>query len=197
METRVKERLIGAIILVAAIVLLVPEMLSGPRSDSSSAAATDSTAVRTYTIDLAAPDSRIKPNTPDADPAPASPAADTADAPTETVNVESEAQRPTQSEDTKSRPAPSKAAPPTGTDNAKQQPAWAVQLGSFASEANAERLTTQLKARGYKAFVSRLDSGSRTRYRVRVGPEEDRSRAESLADRLRRDGQAAVVVPLP
>ena len=33
METRVKARLIGALILVALIVLLVPEMLSGPRQN--------------------------------------------------------------------------------------------------------------------------------------------------------------------
>ncbi len=49
-----KERLTGAIILVALLVLLVPELLTGPGPKSSAKPAGDESAsVRTYTIDLA------------------------------------------------------------------------------------------------------------------------------------------------
>src|SRR5262245_66254976 len=54
METRVKERLLGAVILVALIVALVPEILSGPHGPSSGADAANSESMRTYTVDLEA-----------------------------------------------------------------------------------------------------------------------------------------------
>ena len=55
METRVKERLIGAVILVALIVALVPEILSGPHQASDTGSSAEQS-VRTYTVDLEAPD---------------------------------------------------------------------------------------------------------------------------------------------
>jgi DedD protein len=71
---------------------------------------------------------------------------------------------------------------------------WAVQLGSFSNAENAERLAAELRKRGYKAYVSRTQSGGQPRLRVRVGPEQERARAEQLAERLRREGRQATVV---
>jgi DedD protein len=198
METRVKERLIGALILVALIVLLVPELLSGPRQPGSGTQ--DAGAVRTYTIDLGAPAKSAAP-APEAVPAESTP-----DAPsgTGTVSVElapeavdsGSAETPTEPAPKSKAPTPSeKPAAATASDAADS--AWAVQLGSFASDDNAERLVKELKGRGYKAFVSQTGSGSRARYRVRVGPEQDRARAENLAERLRHEGRSAVIVPHP
>jgi DedD protein len=55
LDSLVKERLTGAIILVVLIVLLVPELLSGPSRPAPQAAATSSQEppLRSYTIDLA------------------------------------------------------------------------------------------------------------------------------------------------
>jgi DedD protein len=54
-ESRVKERLTGAIILVALLVLLVPELLTGPSHSAPAAhvANSDGAQMRSYTIDLA------------------------------------------------------------------------------------------------------------------------------------------------
>ena len=61
MERPVKERLIGAAVLMAAAVILIPEMLSGPGRDSaakpaqtaeSSGEGSGEAAIKTYTIDL-------------------------------------------------------------------------------------------------------------------------------------------------
>ena len=192
METRVKARLIGALILVALIVLLVPEMLSGPRQGQKSSK--EGGAAQTYTIDLSAPTARVAPGATDSPP-PAPPPAAPDDLPTETVHVEStsEPEAPLPKEE----PAPDRTEfPPSGSSaDSGDESAWVVQLGSFASGDNAERLAGELKSHGYKAFVSRLGSGTRTRYRVRVGPEQERARAENLAERLRRDGRQAVVLP--
>ncbi|MGA8706912.1 MAG: hypothetical protein WB646_07980, partial [Steroidobacteraceae bacterium] len=53
MENRLKERLTGAAILVALIVLLVPEMFRGQRGDTAAPASSgDGPPIRSYTIDL-------------------------------------------------------------------------------------------------------------------------------------------------
>src|SRR6202011_5250019 len=56
MDRRVKERLVGATILVALIVLIVPELLSGPKPRMTavqpSSSAGPSEAVRNVTVDL-------------------------------------------------------------------------------------------------------------------------------------------------
>jgi DedD protein len=72
-----------------------------------------------------------------------------------------------------------------------------VQLGSFASRPNAEKLAAELRARGYSAFVSEYRGSGRVLFRVRVGPEQDRARAEAVASRLAREGRKGSVTPHP
>ena len=70
-----------------------------------------------------------------------------------------------------------------------------VQLGSFASRENGEKLAKALRAKGYRAFVSEFRGSGRILYRVRVGPEQDRARADAIASRLSRDGYKGSVAP--
>jgi cell division septation protein DedD len=69
-----------------------------------------------------------------------------------------------------------------------------VQLGSFASHANAENLTRQLKGQGFSVFVLPGGSGSSVRYRVRVGPLADRESAERMAAKLKSLGHMGSLV---
>ncbi len=71
---------------------------------------------------------------------------------------------------------------------------WAVQLGSFASKANAEKLVHQLKANGSSVYVVSSGSGPSLRYRVRVGPLPDRDAAERAMLKLKAAGHAATIV---
>lgn len=64
---------------------------------------------------------------------------------------------------------------------------WVVQIGSFSSKDNADRLIKKLRDGGYHAFVETATQDAQTVYRVRVGPELRRSRAEALKDRLTQD----------
>ena len=76
--------------------------------------------------------------------------------------------------------------------------AWVVQVGSFGDRNNAENKVTALKAKGFPAFLSRFVSSDKSvLYRVRVGPEKDRTRAEKLAERLQKAGNNGQVVAHP
>jgi DedD protein len=190
METRVKERLVGAVILVVVIVALVPEILSGPRrAPSAGDSAGAERPLRTYTIELEEQGSPVAPvEAEPPEPEPVAPATDSAER-SEMARAEAKVQ------------AERNTTPPAATASAARETAsdagWAVQLGSFSNAENAERLAAELRTRGYKAFVSRFESGGQARLRVRVGPEQDRARAEQLAERLRREGRQATVVAHP
>ncbi len=85
-------------------------------------------------------------------------------------------------------PAPVKAGPAS---------AWAVQLGAFSSRGKADQLVAELRERRYAAFVLEYRASGQVLYRVRVGPEQDRKRAEEIAARLAKDGFQTVVARHP
>ncbi len=64
---------------------------------------------------------------------------------------------------------------------------WMVQVGSFGSRKNAYDLRDRLRAAGYASNVVEIPGASGGTFRVRVGPEVDRSAAEQVRDRLRSD----------
>ncbi|WP_376691536.1 SPOR domain-containing protein [Wenzhouxiangella sp. EGI_FJ10409] len=73
-----------------------------------------------------------------------------------------------------------------------------VQVGSFASRNNAERLVEQLTGAGYDAFMHAEESGGRTIWRVRVGSHEERADAERLLETLSEEqGLKGIVVSHP
>ena len=76
--------------------------------------------------------------------------------------------------------------------------AWIVQLGSFTEEDNAQSLNEKLRKAGYPAFVEPLKKNGKISYRVRVGPEIRRSEADlllkNLKDKMKLDG---IVVTYP
>jgi len=72
--------------------------------------------------------------------------------------------------------------------------AWIVRVGSFSSRENAVRLVEKLREAGLDTMDPQpVDIRGRTLYRVQVGPEADRKRAERLLPRIREltrlDGQ--------
>jgi DedD protein len=206
MDRRVKERLIGASILVALIVLVVPELLSGPKAPVASAprSVIAPEPTRNVTVDLAT--SRASANS-EAEPAQASPAAPgpaatpgpqvTPGPPASGVSAQGAETGPAPS----AAAASSSAAParPAAVETAGSSPisvraAWAVQLGSFASRANAENLSHQLKGQGFPVYVLPGGSGTSVRYRVRVGPLADRGSAERTAAKLKSSGHVSSLV---
>ncbi len=202
-----KERLTGAIILVALIVLLVPELLTGPIHSAPRAAAVASSAeeppLRSYTIKLAdEPQARgASAHSGPEQPAPltAPPVASAAAPATLATQEPTSATAPppavTSAPATHPAPAAAAATPaaPTGARAAGSQ-AYMVQLGSFASRANADRLARQVRTQGFTVSVSQGSPGHL--YRVRVGPARDRAAAEELAQQLHARGHSGgAIVP--
>lgn len=194
----------------AAAIILIPEMLSGPKRDERpvAAPAANDAPLKTYTIDLnrspgAPTTTPVEELAPPPDEAPAS------SQPTQTP-VQSSA--PSLSENSTPTPQavpertqPAEASPPPQAEPASPRPiasapavptsrGWAVQLGSFASRATADGMVKDLSQQGQSAFVMPVKSGSSTLYRVRIGPFAERAAAnKALLEVKGRVANAAVV----
>ncbi|MCK5668726.1 MAG: SPOR domain-containing protein [Gammaproteobacteria bacterium] len=76
--------------------------------------------------------------------------------------------------------------------------AWIVQLGSFTEEDNAQSLNTKLRKAGYPSFVEPIKKDGKISYRVRVRPEIKRSEADALLKKLKDKMQLdGIVVSYP
>jgi cell division septation protein DedD len=94
---------------------------------------------------------------------------------------------------------PAIVARPVAVESAAASPissraAWAVQLGSFASRANAEALSRQLKGKGFPVYVLPGGAAHSLRYRVRIGPLADHGSADRTAAKLKSMGHVASLV---
>jgi DedD protein len=191
MDRRVKERLVGATILGVLIVLLVPELLSGPKP-AAAPTANPTQPVRNVTVDLTTRQS-VAP-APTQAPAPAE--ADTAG----TANMPPASPAAAPAAPLADAPAPleSPSSSPISTLSETGHRGWTLQVGSFASRDNADKLVHQLKARGFSVYVVSSGSGAAIRHKVRIGPLADRMAAERLLAKLKTQKySASIVAPAP
>ena len=61
---------------------------------------------------------------------------------------------------------------------------WVVQVGSFGELENAERQVQRVATFGFNASVSSFSTSDRTMFRVRIGPASARADAEAIASSL-------------
>jgi cell division septation protein DedD len=196
---QVKERLTGAIILVALIVLLVPELLTGPVHSAPRAdpvvSSTEEPPLRSYTIKLA---EEAHPRNAPVHSGPEQPAPLPAPAPGATaVTAQPAAEEPNPTTPPPATTGAATHATPTAAASSEASAtgagAYVVQLGSFASRTNADRLARQVRSQGFPVSVSQGSSGRL--YRVRVGPAHGRAGASELAQQLRARGHSGAIVP--
>ena len=198
MERALKERIIGATVLVIFVVLVVPIFLDGPpengevvservllpgqkdqdtktvvleRGRSEPIPVANSTEGDSGTPEDVPAEPRVTQPTPEPVPQP------------ETVREEQDPVPQPQTEPVK----------PTASTTGM----WAVQLGSFSNKENAEKLAADLRKQGYAAFLSQLQTSSGQLHRVRIGPQKDRASAEAMAARLLKVNHKGQVVPHP
>ncbi|HAH19949.1 MAG: hypothetical protein A2Y00_08370 [Omnitrophica WOR_2 bacterium GWF2_43_52] len=72
---------------------------------------------------------------------------------------------------------------------------FTVQVGSFASLKNAERLMSKLQGKYFDAFIDQVPSGQNLLYRVRVGKVKTRQEALALKNALEAEGYPTRIFP--
>jgi DedD protein len=225
LDTALRNRLTGAIILVLIAVLLLPELLTGSggaagRSAPAGSATRDAAGapLQTLQIDLsgsarapAGSPSAALPETPeDAQPPPGPvqlpvpevsqpPAEATPQAPVQ-ESVPAPVPEPVQ------QPAQQPARAPVVPEAVPATPAAApapgatryfVQVGTFATRERAEAAQKDLARRGFEVIINETTSGARQFHRVRVGPVADRAAAVALEARLRPLAPDRAIVAVP
>lgn len=207
MERALKERILGACVLVVFVVLVVPIFLDGPSGTTEVVTervllpgqeAQDTKTVvleREREVPIPAAVSGTEREMPAvvAEKEPVAPTLKSELEEPSNVTLQRATPEPTPVEPVReSAEVPQVATSPVSTSSL-----WAVQIGSFSSKENAETLAANLRKQGYAAFLSQLNQGGKALHRVRIGPQKDRAGAEAMAERLKKVGQSGQVVPHP
>ncbi len=215
MNPGLKQRLVGAVVLIALAVIFLPMLLPGNGGSTmplfgSNVPAAPGTRFEPIEIPIQTPPpapstqvsvvdqptpgdvaSNEKPQQPPlVAPAPA------AAPPSVAVAPPAAAPTPTQPPVVAAPPAPVKPAqsqPPVKQTAPTQPPAapsrtpgeaWDVQLGSFSSSVNALALQDKVRKAGFSAYVEKVKAEQGISYRVRIGPESSRDRADALRQQV-------------
>ena len=188
MDRALKERIIGAAVLVVFVVLVVPVFLDGPPPGGeivSERVPLPGQAAESETRTVVLERDRDEPV-----PVPA-PVAEPQAQPQQKAG-------PVSQPEPESQPVSvARAEPEAAPESASSTGMWAVQLGSFGNQQNAERLAADLRKQGFAAFLSQLSTDSGQLHRVRIGPQKNRESAEAMAARLAKAGHKGQVVPHP
>lgn len=86
-------------------------------------------------------------------------------------------------QDAGSADAPASAA--AATKQSDKPGGWAVQLAAVSSQADANALRDKLRAAGFDGFVDSVQSGGRTLWRVRAGPQTQHADAQRVHDQIK------------
>jgi hypothetical protein len=73
-----------------------------------------------------------------------------------------------------------------GATTAAAKGTFVIQVFSSSDQAQAERIRAKLVAGGQKAYLSPIERGGRTMYRVRVGPFKSRDEAQKVSEKVRK-----------
>jgi DedD protein len=196
-QEHLKVRLTGAIILVALVVMLVPEMFRGRPQNRAARGETavDELPLRSYTIDL-----RRNPEPQSGAAAPVSaPASTPISAPAATVPAPASTPPTSVEATTVPVPAPALAAaapaPAAVAPAARSGARWTVQVGTFARREYADRMLKQLHAMGFAVVAAGPDEHGR--YRVRSATLTTRAGAEALRQKMVQKGLKPIVNTAP
>ena len=88
---------------------------------------------------------------------------------------------------------------PPKVEPLKKIEGWVVQVGSFSDQKNADSLASRLKKANFTAFVEKIDGAKGIAYRVRVGPELSKEKADAINEKIRTTQKIpnAIVVKYP
>ena len=157
MDASMKQRLVGAVVLVALGVIFLPMLVKGPAPDSG---------VSDVSLDV---------------PAEPKQAGDmqTIDLPLETPAGASAAGATGMPDPAAAQPVATPSEPPAADGPAAAAGDYAVSFGSYASVADADKVIAALRGAGLAAYREATTVAGKAAQRVRIGPFVDRAQAES------------------
>ena len=163
-ETRLKQRVIGAVVLTALAIIILPMLLDGTQEERMQVVA-----------DIPEPPPiEITQLT----------TADVLSAIT-TMEQESEARLPVPESE-----AEVDVAPKALQLDANNLPVgWSLQIASFRNQVNAVKLREQLRAGLYKAYITRAETGDGATYRVLIGPMLQKEKLAEIAEAVENEFQ--------
>ncbi|TWI53092.1 DedD protein [Pseudomonas duriflava] len=181
MDRVLKQRIVGAVVLIALAIVFVPMLFT--RQDETRSVVVEPTP---QPVVPAMPDVEVKPvETPEVIPdkpenstaLPSTPIAAVPEVATSTAMPSATTPPPAPS----ATPVPSVPAQPEQRLDSNNLPvSWSVQLASLSNKTRANELQNTLRAQGYNAYVRSVDGMNR----VFVGPVVDRQEADRLREQL-------------
>ncbi len=188
MNEKLKQRLVGAVVLISLAVIFIPMLLDGGER---------STMPMFGSNIPEKPDYQFEPLEIPLQPVP--PIDEERPVLIDKPEPEPEA-KPEPVPEPEAKPEPKETAPPVEAKTPPVAPkpeiknatgsgkvtAWVVQVGSFAQSGNALTLRDKLRSNGFTAYVEKLKTAEGVIFRVRVGPEIKRDNAEKQRKRLER-----------
>jgi DedD protein len=181
-----RHRIVGAIVLVALVVIFVPMILDerAPpdlKAGREALPRVDTGDTRVVVTPVPAPE--VKPVESGVVHKAASPAESKPAPATRPEEKPAETRKP--------EPVPEKLATTTA---GKTGDGWMVQVGTFSNTQNALRLRDKLKSLGHSVHADSVAVGGKKAMRLRVGPFADRAKADKAQAQIRKETGVAGVV---
>ncbi len=191
METTLKQRLIGAAVIIALAVIFVPMILDGSGREQSVALNMEVPPEPTFTFESDLPDPKQLDELPAIEHTeePSTDEAVTATEDTTASNQAEETPPVVEKQASAQNKTPAKTVEATET-HIKTNPAlsaWAVQVAAFGEKDKALALQEKLLASNFSAFTEQSGKAGKTIYRVKVGPELQRENADELRDKIEKE----------
>jgi DedD protein len=187
-EFNPKHRIVGAIVLVALVVIFVPMILSGrePPPELKGTREAPPRAEVTETKTVVTPVPVEEPQPPES-----SEAMKVVEVPVEPKPVpEAKPATPVEKPAEAKKPEPAPAKPVA----AKIEDGWMVQVGTFTNLQNATRLRDKLKSLGLSVHTDSVTVSGKKAVRLRVGPFAERAKADRAQAQIRKETGVAGVV---
>ncbi len=198
METTLKQRLIGAAVIIALAVIFVPMILDGSGRKESVALNMEVPPEPTFTFDSKLPDPKQLDDLPAIKKSDA--IADSKDSgqpdtvqDNEVVDDQNKSEAPVVQQENIPTNVQAKVEPKVveATENHIQTnpalSAWAIQVAAFGEKSKALALQEKLLTSNLSAFTERSVNGDKAVYRVKVGPELKRENADKLRDKIEKE----------
>lgn len=176
-EGRLKQRLIGAVVLVALAVIFIPMLLSGGREMDmpvfgSNVPERSAEIENIKHIDIKEIEKKA--------PAPVNP---------KRIPIAHDLPEPAVVKEKQTKSIVESVVKLSAKEKkpVQKNAVWAVQVGSFSKRSNALGLKDKLQKKKIPAFVERIMKNNKASYRVRVGPETTKKKAEVLKQKLKKE----------